>query len=53
MTFVMGAVMAVVMLLFMGGMYKNTKKNWIIIGVAVVTFVLALWLVRSQDDLRQ
>ena len=49
MTFVMGAVMAVVMLLFMWGMYKNTKKNWIIIGVSVVTFVLALWLVRSQE----
>ena len=49
MTFVMGAVMAVVMLFFMWGMYKNTKKNWIIIGVSVVTFVLALWLVRSQE----
>ena len=48
MTFVMGAVMAVVMLLFMWGMYKNTAKNWIIIGVAVVTFALALFLVRSQ-----
>ena len=49
MTFVMGAVMAVVMLLFMWSMYKNTKKNWIIIGVSAVTFVLALWLVRSQE----
>ena len=49
MTFVMGAVMAVVMLFFMWGMYKNTKKNWIIIGVSVVTLFLALWLVRSQE----
>ncbi len=49
MTFVMGAVMAVVMLLFMWGMYKNSRKNWIIIGISVVTFALALWLVRSQE----
>lgn len=48
MTFVMGAVMAVVMLLFMWGMYKNTAKNWIIIGAAAVTFTLSLFLVRSQ-----
>lgn len=48
MMFVMGAVMAVVMLAFMWGMYRNTAKNWIIIGVSVVTFALALFLVRSQ-----
>ena len=48
MMFVMGAVMAVVMLAFMWGMYKNKFKNWIIIGVAVVTFALSLFLVRSQ-----
>ena len=48
MTFVMGAVMAVVMLLFMWGMYKNKAKNWIIIAVSAVTFALALFLVRSQ-----
>ncbi|MDF1835123.1 MAG: DUF305 domain-containing protein [Alteraurantiacibacter sp. bin_em_oilr2.035] len=48
MMFVMGSVMAVVMLLFMWGMYKNTAKNLIIIGVAVVTFALSLFLVRSQ-----
>ena len=51
MTFVMGAVMAVVMLLFMWGMYKNRAKNWIIIGVAVLTFTVALWLVRSQETI--
>ena len=49
MTFVMGAVMAMVMLLFMWGMYKNKTKNWIIIGVSVATFALALFLVRSQE----
>lgn len=49
MTFVMGAVMAVVMLLFMWSMYRNTAKNWIIIGTAVVVFAGALFLVRSQE----
>ena len=48
MAFVMGAVMMVVMLLFMWGMYKNKTKNWIILGVAAVVFALALWLIRSQ-----
>lgn len=48
MAFVMGAAMMVVMLLFMWGMYKNPKKNFIILGVAVVVFAVALWLVRSQ-----
>ncbi|KLE34540.1 DUF305 domain-containing protein [Aurantiacibacter luteus] len=50
MMFVMGSVMAVVMLAFMWGMYKNTAKNWIIVGVAVVVFALSLWLVRSQES---
>ena len=49
MMFVMGSVMAVVMLLFMWGMYRNTAKNWIIIGVAMATFALSLFLVRSQE----
>lgn len=48
MAFVMGAVMAVIMLLFMWGMYRNTAKNWVIIGAAVATFAIALFLVRSQ-----
>ena len=48
MMFVMGAVMAVVMLLFMWGMYRNTAKNWIIIGVATAVFAGSLFLVRSQ-----
>ena len=49
MTFVMGAVMAVVMLAFMWGMYRNAAKNWIIVGVAAAVFAVALWLVRSQQ----
>ncbi len=48
MAFVMGAMMMVVMLLFMWSMYKNNTKNWIILGVAAVVFALGLWLVRSQ-----
>lgn len=48
MMFVMGAMMMVVMLLFMWGMYKDRTKNFIILGVAAVVFALALWLVRSQ-----
>lgn len=51
MAFVMGAVMAVIMLLFMWAMYKNRTKNFVILGVAVVTFALALWLVRSQTTI--
>lgn len=48
MAFVMGAAMAVVMLLFMWGMYRNRAKNWIILGVALAVFVGSLFLVRSQ-----
>ncbi len=48
MAFVMGAAMMVVMMLFMWSMYKNTAKNFVILGVAAVVFVLAVWLLRSQ-----
>ena len=51
MAFVMGAMMIVVMLLFMWSMYKNRTKNLIILGVAAVLFALALWLVRSQQTI--
>ncbi len=48
MAFLMGAVMAVIMLGFMQGMYTNRRVNiGIFVGSALV-FVLALWLVRSQ-----
>ncbi len=49
MTFVMGAVMAAVMLAFMWGMYRNRGKNLVILGTAAVVFAGALYLVRSQD----
>jgi len=46
--FVMGAAMMVVMLLFMWSMYPNRAKNTLILGVEVLVFSVALWLVRSQ-----
>ena len=51
MVFVMGAVMAVVMLLFMWRTYKNTAKNWTVLAVAAATFAVALFLVRSQSTI--
>lgn len=48
MAFVMGAAMAVIMLLFMIGMYKNSKVNMGILIGSIVVFAGALWLVRSQ-----
>ena len=49
MALIMGAVMAVIMLLYMLDMYPNRKAN-IVIGLgAVAIFALALWLVRSQS----
>ena len=48
MMFVMGGMMMIVMLLFMWGMYRDTKKNVIILAVGAVVFAGALWLVRSQ-----
>lgn len=49
MTLLMGATMAVVMLGFMWGMYKDKKLNAAILVLAVVTFAGSLWLVRSQS----
>lgn len=48
MTFVMGGMMMIIMLLFMWGMYKDRTKNFIILGVGGLMFAAALWLVRSQ-----
>lgn len=48
MAFVMGAAMAVVMMVFMWGMYRDLMKNWVIIGIALAVFADALFLVRSQ-----
>lgn len=48
MALVMGAAMAIVMLLYMLHMYKNKKVNIAIFAVSALVFVLSLWLVRSQ-----
>jgi len=45
----MGAVMAVIMLAYMLGMYTNNKVNIAIIAGAAIVFAGALYLVRSQD----
>ena len=45
----MGAVMAIVMLAFMLGMYANRTVNVAIFAGAAVAFGLFLYLVRSQD----
>ncbi len=45
----MGAVMTVIMLGFMWGMYKNRRANIFILAGSAVVFALALWLVRSQE----
>jgi len=48
MTFIMGAAMAVIMLGFMLGMYRNSRINRAVFAGSAFVFVLALWLVRSQ-----
>ncbi|MBM1312146.1 DUF305 domain-containing protein [Sulfitobacter mediterraneus] len=52
MTFVMGAVMAIVMLLFMWGMYKSMAANMAILAGSAAIFAGALWLVRSQETIQ-
>lgn len=49
MALVMGAAMAIIMLLFMIKMYPNRTTNIGIIVSSVVVFAGALWLVRSQE----
>jgi hypothetical protein len=49
MAIVMGATMAVIMLLFMLGMYTDKRKNLGILLGSIAVFALALWLVRSQQ----
>lgn len=48
MALVMGAAMAIVMLGFMLGMYRNPRANLAIAAGSAVVFAAALWLVRSQ-----
>jgi uncharacterized protein (DUF305 family) len=48
MAVMMGAAMAIVMLVFMMGMYQNKRANLAILIGSVSVFAIALWLVRSQ-----
>ncbi len=48
MALLMGATMALTMLLFMLKMYQNARLNLAIIVTAVLVFAGSLWLVRSQ-----
>jgi uncharacterized protein (DUF305 family) len=48
MAFVMGAVMALTMFIFMKNMYKSRSKNAVIVLGSIGVFALSLWLVRSQ-----
>ena len=53
MAIMMGAVMAIVMMLFMWKMYKNKKLNSMILTGSVVVFGLMLFLVRSQTTVNE
>lgn len=48
MTILMIAPMAVSMLLFMWGMYKNKLINYIILSVSVISFIATLTMLRQQ-----
>lgn len=48
MALIMGSAMAVVMLAFMLGMYRNRRANIAVLIVAATVFAGALYLVRSQ-----
>lgn len=48
MAIVMGAAMAIIMLMFMMGMYENRSANISILMGSMVVLFIALWLVRSQ-----
>jgi len=49
MALLMGAAMAVIMLLFMRKMYADRRMNIGIVAVSIVVFGGTLWLVRSQE----
>ncbi len=52
MTLLMGATMAVVMLGFMLGMYKNMKLNLVIVAGSLLLLAVGTWLVRSQTTVQ-
>lgn len=52
MAVMMGGTMAMIMLGFMLGMYKNRKANLAIFVGSLGVFFLCLWLVRSQETVQ-
>ena len=48
MAILMGATMAIIMLGYMLGMYRNMRLNIAIFAASIIVFAAALWLVRSQ-----
>lgn len=48
MTFIMVAPMAIIMMLFMWGMYKDKLKNAIILSLSIVVFGSCYYLLRDQ-----
>ena len=53
MTLLMGSTMAIIMLGFMLGMYKNRRVNMVIVAASLVLFGLGTWLVRSQTTVQE
>lgn len=49
MALIMGAAMAIIMMAFMFGMYRNRRANVATIAGSIAVFLAALWLVRSQE----
>lgn len=52
MALLMGAAMAPIMLGFMWRMYKKRAVNFAIVAAAAAVFAASLWLVRSQETVR-
>jgi len=50
MAVLMGATMAMVMLVFMWRMYENATANAVILAASALLFAGSLWLVRSQES---
>jgi hypothetical protein len=51
MAIMMGAAMAIIMLLFMTHMYVNRRLNTVILAAGAFLFATSLWLVRSQQTI--
>lgn len=53
MTLIMGGVMAIVMLGYMLGMYRDQRSNLAIFTGAVLLIIAGIWLVRSQSTVTE